>query len=110
MKAVVAAFNQEKPLVGAFSVIVQPVVEPMEHYTALVLVVPLAEVSGPEVAVSAALARRVAELLGHHQVLLHVADGLQTVESSDKTQDSDSVCRARRRARPGFVIQWINPI
>ena len=33
MKAVVAAFNQEKALVGAFSVIVQPVVEPMEHYT-----------------------------------------------------------------------------
>ena len=32
MKAVVAAFNQEK----AFSVIVQPVVEPMEHYTALI--------------------------------------------------------------------------
>ena len=32
MKAVVAAFNQEKALVGAFSVIVQPV---MEHYTAL---------------------------------------------------------------------------
>ena len=37
MKAVVAAFNQEKALVGAFSVIVQPVVEPMEHYTALLL-------------------------------------------------------------------------
>ena len=35
MKAVVAAFNQEKALVGAFSVIVQQVVEPMEHYTAL---------------------------------------------------------------------------
>ena len=34
MKAVVAAFNQEKALVGAFSVIVQPVVEPMEHCTA----------------------------------------------------------------------------
>ena len=32
MKAVVAAFNQEKAQVGAFSVIVQPVVEPMEHY------------------------------------------------------------------------------
>ena len=29
------AFNQEKALVGAFSVIVQPVVEPMEQYTAL---------------------------------------------------------------------------
>ena len=29
-------FNQEKALVGAFSVIVKPVVEPMEHYTALV--------------------------------------------------------------------------
>ena len=38
MKAVVAAFNQEKALVGAFSVIVQPVVEPMENYTALVKV------------------------------------------------------------------------
>ena len=38
MKAVVAAFNQEKALVGAFSVIVQPVLEPMELYTALVLV------------------------------------------------------------------------
>ena len=36
MKALVGAFNQEKALVGAFSVIVQPVLEPMEHYTALV--------------------------------------------------------------------------
>ena len=32
MKALVGAFNQEKALVGAFSVIVQPVVEPMERY------------------------------------------------------------------------------
>ena len=36
VKAVVAAFNQEKALVGAFSVIVQPVVEPMDRFTALV--------------------------------------------------------------------------
>ena len=36
MKAVVAAFNQEKALVGAFSVIVQPFVEPMDRFTALV--------------------------------------------------------------------------
>ena len=35
MKELVGAFNQEKALVGAFSVIVQPVVEPMEHCTAL---------------------------------------------------------------------------
>ena len=35
MKAVEAAFNQEKALVVAFSVIVQPVVEPMDHFTAL---------------------------------------------------------------------------
>ena len=35
MKALVGAFNQEKALVGAFSVIVQPVVEPMDHCTAL---------------------------------------------------------------------------
>ena len=34
MKALVGAFNQEKALVGAFSVIVQPVVKPMEHDTA----------------------------------------------------------------------------
>ena len=37
MKALVGSFNQEKALVGAFSVIVQPVVEPMENYTALVM-------------------------------------------------------------------------
>ena len=36
MKALVGAFNQEKALVGAFSVIVQPVVELMENYTALI--------------------------------------------------------------------------
>ena len=35
MKAL-KAFNQEKALVGAFSVIVQPVVEPMDRFTALV--------------------------------------------------------------------------
>ena len=35
MEAVVAAFNQEKALVGAFSVIVQPVVEPMDRFAAL---------------------------------------------------------------------------
>ena len=34
MKALVGAFNQEKALVGAFSMIVQPVVEPMERYLA----------------------------------------------------------------------------
>ena len=41
MKALLGAFNQETALVGAFSVIVQPVVEPMDHYTALVKVVHL---------------------------------------------------------------------
>ena len=35
MKALLGAFNQEKALVGAFSVIVQPVVEPMDRFTAL---------------------------------------------------------------------------
>ena len=37
MKALIGAFNQEKALVGAFSVIVQPVVEPMDRFTALVI-------------------------------------------------------------------------
>ena len=36
MKALVGAFNQEKALVGAFSVIVQPVVEPTDRFAALV--------------------------------------------------------------------------
>ena len=36
MKALVGAFNQEKVLVGAFSVTVQPVVEPMDRFTALI--------------------------------------------------------------------------
>ena len=40
MKAVVAAFNQEKALVGAFSVIVQPVVEPMDRFAAVVITLP----------------------------------------------------------------------
>ena len=35
MKALVGAFNQEKALVGAFSVIVQPVVELMDRFAAL---------------------------------------------------------------------------
>ena len=35
MKALVGAFNQEKALVGAFPVIVQPVVEPMDRFAAL---------------------------------------------------------------------------
>ena len=35
MKALVGAFNQEKALVGAFSVIAQPVVEPMDQFAVL---------------------------------------------------------------------------
>ena len=35
VKALVGAFNQEKALVGAFSVIVQPVLEPMDRFAAL---------------------------------------------------------------------------
>ena len=37
VKVVVAAFNKEKALVGAFSVIVQPVVEPMDRFEALIV-------------------------------------------------------------------------
>ena len=39
MKAVVAAFNQEKALVGAFSMIVEPVVEPMDRFAALMRII-----------------------------------------------------------------------
>ena len=38
MKALVGAFNQEKALVGAFAVIVKPVVEPMDRFTALAII------------------------------------------------------------------------
>ena len=38
MKTLEGAFNQEKALVGAFSVIVQPVVEQIDRFVALVLV------------------------------------------------------------------------
>ena len=36
MEALVGAFNQEKALVGAFSVLVQPVVEPMDRFAAII--------------------------------------------------------------------------
>ena len=39
MKVLVGAFNQEKALVGTFSVIVQPVVEPMDRFAALHMIV-----------------------------------------------------------------------
>ena len=39
MKALVGAFNQEKALVGAFSVIVHPVVEPMDRFAVLIVMV-----------------------------------------------------------------------
>ena len=39
VKALVGAFNQEKALVGAFFVIVQPVVEPMDRFTVLAITV-----------------------------------------------------------------------
>ena len=41
MKALVGAFNQEKALVGTFSVIVQPVVEPMDRFAALIITLTL---------------------------------------------------------------------
>ena len=37
MKALVGVFNQEKALVGAFSMIVQPVVESMDRFAALIM-------------------------------------------------------------------------
>ena len=46
MKALVGAFNQEKALVGAFSVIVQPVVEPMNRFTALVIYMTVSSTKG----------------------------------------------------------------
>ena len=46
MKALVGAFNQEKALVGAFSVIVQ--LHRLIIYTALLIVLPFTEDSAPQ--------------------------------------------------------------
>ena len=46
VKALVGAFNQEKALEGAFSVIVQPVVEPMDRFAALVHIVRICVAAG----------------------------------------------------------------
>ena len=67
MKALVGAFNQEKARVGAFSVIVQPVVEPMEHYTALIMMVttlPRALHAASTLAVAAAMSGWLRSCLG----------------------------------------------
>ena len=40
MKALVGDVNQKKALVGAFSVIVQPVVESMDRFAALIFIFP----------------------------------------------------------------------
>ena len=75
MKAVVAAFNQEKAVVGAFSVIVQPVVEPMEHYTALnISPPPESVVLGGHLVVLVLLLLEVLQplLLGHQLLLLRL--------------------------------------
>ena len=66
MKALVGAFNQEKALVGALSVIVQPVVEPMEqmeHYTALISIVLTRECGGRQSVVWEIERRRGCEIL-----------------------------------------------
>ena len=39
VKVVVDAFNQDKALVGAFSVIVHPLVEPMDRFAALLFTI-----------------------------------------------------------------------
>ena len=68
MKAVVVAFNQEKALVGAFSVIIQPVVEPMDRFTALVKIAELLHALAAPCQVS----RCVPTLaFGHSLVTLH---------------------------------------
>ena len=67
MKALVGAFNQEEALVKAFSVIVQPVVEPMEHYTALIIMVttlPRALHAASTLAVAAAMSGWLRSCLG----------------------------------------------
>ena len=61
MKALVGAVNQEKALLGAFSVIVQPVVEPMDRFTALArMLISLVEFQS----------RNILRLVAFHEVFL----------------------------------------
>ena len=78
MKAVVAAFSQEKALVGAFSMIVQPVVEPMDRFTALIIIISL-KTSDPDLAahLGVELGEEVCPLLGGDVATLLVGDHLQ---------------------------------
>ena len=69
VKALVGAFNQEKALVGAFSVIVQPVVEPLEHYTALMLTVVLLTHGRYAGGFSASLSSAIASMVGAPRIL-----------------------------------------
>ena len=81
MKALVGAFNQEKALVGAFSVIVQSVVEPMEHYTALLVPVLVTGVAAPRADEDVRVGHLHVEVLGHaatvHRLLVEVLVGAQ---------------------------------
>ena len=87
MKAVVAAFNQEKALVGAFSVIVQPVVEPMDRFAALL---DSARSSGPG---GRGVKRRGPPIAG--------AGGGQTIEQERGRQHSPSHAAAAAAAAHG---------
>ena len=86
MKAVVAAFNQEKALVGAFPVIVQPVVEPMDRFAALVRGVHV-----QSVVVSRLLELEQRESRERSPVTVEAGD-LDTADTKAEDRDKDSGC------------------
>ena len=94
MNAVIAAFNQEKALVGAFYVIVQLVVEPMDRFAALIIsCMPRSVFSGGQLGI--------VEKTG--------ADDLQTqADRSAQVGEFHSACI--RRLTIAFTIKSKDPI
>ena len=97
MKALVGAFNQEKALVGAFSVIVQWVVEPMDRFAALIKIylhIIYWNRNMPYLQAKSSFVRAVLVAARHHGVV-------------DLDQELDSVkCGHQPRARPGEWAVW----
>ena len=100
VKALVGAFNQERALVGAFSVIVQPVVEPMDSFTALIFLLQRCVPVPPEHAQSAHGAARHPQLGQHHLLLLLAPPAPAASRAAWRTQRALPRPRAPRHQRP----------
>ena len=102
MKALVGAFNQEKALVGAFSVIVQPIVEPMDRFTALARTVEFEWMVGP-------LPQQEADTPGLEVITRYTTD-LQTEDRFLTDSNGRFMIERRRDSRPTWDLNLTEPV